>query len=613
MDHADRSAVVWPVRAGVILAIALTVMAVFMTPEHAPLAFEEHALIQRSAPAPPLGRWIASMATALPATALQQSREGQLARIYVGTETWLTHHLPFGRAPLAAALHALAALLFLALVWNLDREHLLAFFSALLFALHPTQTQTVIWTAARGISLAGVLLLGAALALSFISPPARKGSPPGEKVHRFSLPGAFSPRTLALVMVAIGLYGAACLAAPVAAAGLPLLLLVLLRRVQAPRLLAFGLVLAAIAVVLFGFGSFPSTPLWWIGGALRDLTHLVWPFGIGPMDGGSDIEAGIGIVVFLILTALAFFAPLRTAFYAAWTLLAVAALRPAGADAASSTDLYLAAGGFAALLAQAARTAAQATSGQVRTLARATGPLVPALVAVFLAGQGTIQERVWHDDLTLWVASVKNAPNSWEAHYHLGIELQSRAYLIGAAEHYRRAIGLAPKRSEPYTNLGVIRERQGKTEVALRLYKRAAALNPDDYAALRNLALLQADLEHWPEAEDAARRAVHAEPRRAEAYSTLGAILLSSGAPGPAQASLLQAIHLDPDFVDAHYNLGLVYTRRGRIDLAMRSFERTLTLDPANARARLQLEMLRQSLPGPVRRSEEPDAGKNGP
>ena len=602
----------WAVRAAVILGVAVTVLVLFGQDRgRTPLNFHERDLIRRAEPEPPLLGWLSAQASALAPDSLQRGREGHLARVWVGAETWITRRTPLRREHLAAGLHAVAAALFIALVWSLDRERTLALFSGILFAVHPAQAQPVIWSASRGILLAGTLLLGAALCIARVRLPVPgSGDEPGDEDDPGGIP--LMARSLGLLAVAMVFYALASLAAPVAVAALPLLLLVALRRLEVSRPLGLLLVLAAVAVVLYVFGQRPEHVAWWIGGAVRDLTHLFWPFGIGPSDSAGDLTTWIGVGILAILAAAALLAPIRPAFYAAWTILAIGAMRPPESGSASSVDLFLATGGFAALASLAARPAAQALSGRLGALPRLAGPLVPALLVVILATLCALRIDVFRDDLTFWRSAVRLAPRSWDAHYRLGLELQARGHLIGASEHYRAAIGLAPHASPAYTALGVVRELQGKQSQALTLYRNAVSWNPEDYAAFRNLSLLYADLGRWEEAERAAREAIRVEPASAEARSTLGAILMSEGAPGPAQAQLLEAIRLDPHYANAYFNLGVVYERRARPEDALRAFERAVALDPANVQARIHLEALRSGWRGPVRGTAKPRTGKDG-
>jgi len=600
----------WIVRAAVILGVAVTVLVLFGQDRgRMPLNFHERDLIQRAEPEPPLGRWIAAQATAVPQDSLQRGREGHLARLWVGAETWITRRLPVRREMVAAGLHAAATALFFAFVWSLERQRTLALFSGIIFAVHPAHAQTVLWTASRGLHVAATLLLGAALCIARVRLSSREPrDDPDDDPDRIPL----LARSLGLVASATILYALASLAAPVAVAALPLLLLVALRRLEVSRSLGLLLLLLAVAIVVFAFGQRPAHPSWWIGGAVRDLTDLFWPFRIGPSDAAGDLITWIGVGILALLSAAALFAPIRPAFYAGFTILGLAAMRPPASVAATSSDLFLAAGGFAALASLAMRPAAAAFSGRLGAVPRVAGPLVPALLVAILATLCAMRIEVFRDDLTYWRSAVRLAPRSWEAHYHLGIELQSRGHLIGATEHYRKAIGLAPGVSPPYTALGVVRELQGKRAEALNLYRNAVRRNSRDYAAHRNLALLYADLERWEEADRAARESVRLEPSRAEARSTLGAILMSRGAPGAAQAELLEAIRLDPDYANAYFNLGIVYERRRRPEDAQRAYERAVALDPANIDAKIRLESLRAGWRGPTRGSARPRSGREG-
>jgi hypothetical protein len=114
-------------------------------------------------------------------------------------------------------------------------------------------------------------------------------------------------------------------------------------RLEVSRSSGLLLVVLAAAIVVFVFGQQPAHPSWWIGGAVRDLVHLFWPFGIGPSDAAGDLTTWIGLGILGLLSAAAFLAPTRPAFYAAFTILGLAAMRPSASVGASPSDLFLAA------------------------------------------------------------------------------------------------------------------------------------------------------------------------------------------------------------------------------------------------------------------------------
>jgi hypothetical protein len=254
----------WVVRAAVIFGVALTVVILFGQDRgRTPLNFHERDLIRRAEPEPPLLRWISAAAAALPQDLLQRGREGHLARVWVGAETWITRRTPLRREHLAAGLHALATALFIAPSGSRG-ERTLALFAGILFAVHPAQAQAVIWTASRGILLAGTLLIGAALCIAHVRLPAPgPGDDPDDQDDPDGIP--LLARSLALVAGALVLYALASLAAPVAVGALPLLLLVALRRLAVSRSLGLLLVLVALAIVVFAFGQRPAHASWWIG------------------------------------------------------------------------------------------------------------------------------------------------------------------------------------------------------------------------------------------------------------------------------------------------------------------------------------------------------------
>ncbi len=185
-------------------------------------------------------------------------------------------------------------------------------------------------------------------------------------------------------------------------------------------------------------------------------------------------------------------------------------------------------------------------------------------LVVFLAlavGCGFLTERRngdYRTELSIWTDTVAKRPQSAVARVNLGIALDKAGRLAGATDQFRQATQIDPAYAEAHYNLGVALAKTGLTAAAIGEFETAVRLRPD----------------------------------YAEAYYNLGTCLGQTGRVSEAIAQLKEAVRLRPDYAEAHKNLGLALYQAGRIPEAMAEFQETLRIDPDQPAVRSALQKL---------------------
>jgi protein O-GlcNAc transferase len=171
-------------------------------------------------------------------------------------------------------------------------------------------------------------------------------------------------------------------------------------------------------------------------------------------------------------------------------------------------------------------------------------------------------------------------PDFIEAHFYLGVVLQTLGQLDTAAASFSRALELKPDLPEAHFNLGNVLIQMGRTSEAAACFRETLALRPDFAGAHCNLGNLLRE-QGQPEASvDHFRRALQLAPDLYEAHCNLGGALQALGQTEDAVASFRRALRLAPDFYEAHNNLGCALTALGQADEAVASFRQAQALAP---------------------------------
>ncbi|MGO9527949.1 MAG: tetratricopeptide repeat protein [Verrucomicrobiia bacterium] len=196
----------------------------------------------------------------------------------------------------------------------------------------------------------------------------------------------------------------------------------------------------------------------------------------------------------------------------------------------------------------------------------------------------TIQRnRDYISELTIWQDTVAKCPQNPRAQYNLAVTLWHAGRIGDAIPYYERALRIKPNYAEACNNLGVAWMQTGRLSQAIDCLEQALRLKPDFAEAHNNLAnaLLQAG--RMREAIGHFEQALRFNPNYAEVHYKLGEVLEQTGQAEDAIGHFDQALRLKPDFADAHCDLGIALCRLGKVPEATAHFEQALQIEPQNA------------------------------
>jgi tetratricopeptide (TPR) repeat protein len=259
--------------------------------------------------------------------------------------------------------------------------------------------------------------------------------------------------------------------------------------------------------------------------------------------------------------------------------------------------------------------------------ARKTAVAVMAALVAVLSATAYARNAVWSDQLRLTEDIAKKSPAKARPQFNLGLVYWLQGRADEAIVAYANVIRIDPAYSAGvYNNLGVALMSRGRVDEAIRVYQAGMLIDRRDGDLHFNLARAYTGQGRIDEAVAEFKAALQRKPDDADvhfylgtAYGSQGAIDLAikeytvvlglrpndewvrnnlgtaydlQGRRADAVNQYQAALKIKPDFVEAHYNLGNTLAKLGRTDEAKSEYKIALRLKPDFRAARQQLERL---------------------
>ncbi len=455
-------------------------------------------------------------------------------------------------------LHILVALAVYYLLRLLFKDPLLAFIAALLYLVHPIQTETVAYISGRPDSLAALFML--ACFISYLKQQAAGSIP--------------------LIFLSISLYLLALLSRENSVVLPGLLLLYHISFRKKIRLSGFlPLVIMAggyiiLRSVLLDKAVIPTTLIERLPGFFFALTGylrlIILPVNLHQEYGyllfqpdNLLVLAGILLATLMVTLAVRSWVKKRggilffSVFWFFISISPVSGIYPIKAYIAEHW-LYLPSIGIFTILA----------SGYLFLLRRGKYriPIIGLGIAgiLFYGILTTKQNRYFHEPLTFYERTLAYTPTSARMHNNLGNIYFTRGREEDAIRSYREAIELEPGYPNPYNNLGNVFYRSGDYDKAVPLFIQAIKLNPGYGAAYNNLGIIYCRRGDTEEGIRLLKRSAALNPNDADTLYNLGVIYDMIGRPAEAAASYRASLRLMPDVARVHSRLSRTLRQLGQ-------------------------------------------------
>ena len=224
---------------------------------------------------------------------------------------------------------------------------------------------------------------------------------------------------------------------------------------------------------------------------------------------------------------------------------------------------------------------------------RPANALAHCNLAIALVQQEQLAEAIAHYETSLHLAP--NAPNT---HYNYAVLLGRLGQKPEAIAHYEHAIRYFADFPSAHSNLGTLLFLNGRAADSIPHLEQALRLKPDDSDTHCTLANALYQTGRTPDALAHYARALELNPPNADHHYNFANTLFQLGRMSEAIAHYEQALRLRPDEPDTHFNLALALEQTGHLPEATAQLELTLRLRANDPAAREALARVRAALRG---------------
>jgi tetratricopeptide (TPR) repeat protein len=216
-----------------------------------------------------------------------------------------------------------------------------------------------------------------------------------------------------------------------------------------------------------------------------------------------------------------------------------------------------------------------------RTIKPAWLPAVIACAVVAVCSYWTYERnKLWQDDLKLWMDCSIKSPNKARPYLSMGQILTNRKQYDEALPNYLKALQINPYFVDAHYNLGILFDKRDEPIKAIEHYRKAVELEPDFAKANNNLgvALLKQDLTE--EAIIYLQKALRKDPDLAAGHINLGLALTKQGKPNAAVVHYNKALQISSNLPKAQFGLGAALVKQGRTEQGVHHIKRALEINP---------------------------------
>ena len=214
-------------------------------------------------------------------------------------------------------------------------------------------------------------------------------------------------------------------------------------------------------------------------------------------------------------------------------------------------------------------------------------------IVALAIGFGYVSSRrlvAYRDEIALWQDALVHQPHDPLIQFNLGTLLAEAGRLPDAIRHFKETVRLDPDSDRAHYNLARAFEETARPQEAIKHYLATLRLRTDDASSHYNLARLLEDTGQPLQATEHYRQAIAANPDFSAAHTNLAILLLTSGQTQEAIQHFETALRTQED-LDNYMNLVTIYSQLNRASEAIPLAEKALDLARSQGETSLAKEL----------------------
>jgi tetratricopeptide (TPR) repeat protein len=247
-------------------------------------------------------------------------------------------------------------------------------------------------------------------------------------------------------------------------------------------------------------------------------------------------------------------------------------------------------------------------------------------VLITLSAWTLQRNTIWGDEIKFWHDCVSKSPRNDRALINLGTALLYREDYNQAIQSFKKAVQINASKESAYYNMGIALKEQGKTEQAviqfnkcidinsnfsnayimlggilleqyqyehaIKHFKAALNVSPLNHRAMNNIGNVYLNLNRPDKAIDYYKQVLKVAPHFKEVHNNWGNALMKKNMFKEAIPHFAEILRKNPNHVEANINMGAVLARLNKIDAAILHYKAALSAAPDNAEAHNNLGVL---------------------
>jgi tetratricopeptide (TPR) repeat protein len=271
---------------------------------------------------------------------------------------------------------------------------------------------------------------------------------------------------------------------------------------------------------------------------------------------------------------------------AAFAILSPTFVIPIPTEVAAERRMYLAlaailvlvvVGGYCLMLRLTERTSARRAASYRQTAIR-TMVVLTLVVGVIFTAVSMRRLSAYENEFTLWQEVVRHQPHDYMGHLNMGVQLFNAGNATEAMSRYREALRLKPDSSQVHYNVGLALLRLNKPLEAVEEFREAVRLHPPSSRLTNNLGVALFTAGEYDEAIEAFRDTIEIEPDMWRAHDNLGNALTRVRRYAEAIDCFTRAVSLNPLALDVYGRLANAQAKADQSAAAIATAEKALQL-----------------------------------